>query len=406
MTDRPPGPAPIRPFGAASWAVAGVVLVLGLSYLVRDLRLIHDGLAINDYVRLGRDFVNVWHGGALASGGHAATLYDLDAYRESLWQALGVRGIYAYSYPPHSLFLAIAFSLLPYGPALAAWTLIGLALFVHAARPYLAAAGLPWWVAALLPAGFVNIWAAHYGFFIGAASLYGWRQLEARPTRAGLAFALMTIKPHLGLLIALALLMRREWRAIGWTAGFTLALALAAAALFGWGLWPVYLLHTLGFHATLLDAPAMAFHAMMPTTTMAARQIGLPQGMGDAAQIISALAALAVVLRCARARVGATDLGLIAATAIFLVLPYAFIYDMTVQSLAALVFAARAAGPQARRDRIVLLCAFLLPLLQMSLAQAGIPLAPPILLAALFVQMRIALSGRDGPAGAGAAHSA
>src|SRR3546814_13016518 len=84
-----------------------------------------------------------------------------------------------------------------------------------------------------------NIWAGHYGFLVGALSLYGWRWLDTHPRRAGIIFGIMTIKPHLGVLVALVLLLRRDWTAIGWEAATTSALALVTGNLFGFGLWPV-----------------------------------------------------------------------------------------------------------------------------------------------------------------------
>src|SRR3546814_3633796 len=73
-------------------------------------------------------------------------------------------------------------------------------------------------VALILPGSLVNIWAGHYGFLVGALALYGWRWLDTHPRRAGIIFGIMTIKPHLGVLVALVLLLRRDWTAIGWAA--------------------------------------------------------------------------------------------------------------------------------------------------------------------------------------------
>jgi alpha-1,2-mannosyltransferase len=409
MTD-PVAAARLHPFGPLTPLIAGFVLAFGFFYLARDFLILQDGLVISELGRLGRDFVNVWHGGDLALHNQAASLYDVEAYRESLWRALALKGIYAYSYPPHSLFLAVPLSLLPYWAALLLWTIVGLGLFVHAARPYLAAVGLPWWLAALLPAGFVNIWAAQYGFLVGALTLYGWRQIERQSLHAGLAFALMTVKPHLGLMTAFAMLLRGDWRTIGFAVATTAGLGTLAALLFGWDLWPAYLGGSVTLHANLLTGSGMAFHGMMPTLTAAVLRTSMADWIAPPAQIACALVAIWGVWKCVRARIPAMDMGLITSSAIFLVLPYAFIYDMTVYSLAALVFAARATGPAARTQRLVLAIAFILPLVQMSLTDADIWIAPLVLVAAFLVQVRIAtatvVTDRDVPAGAGATRSA
>lgn len=379
-----------QPFGDWSFVIAATILIMGFSFLVRDFLTIHDGLAINQYIRLGRDFVNVWHGGTLALADQSRLIYDLDAYRETLWAALGVKGIYAYSYPPHSLFLAAAFSLLPYGLALAVWTALGLALFTHAAKPYLVASDVPWWWAALLPAGFVNIWAAHYGFLIGALALYGWRWLDTFPKRAGFAFAVMTIKPHMGVLVFLVLALRREVKVMIWATTFSILLGVVASLFFGGHLWILYVTQTLSFQASLIDMSGMAFLSMMPTTTVSMLQLGATRILANVAQAISAIVAITIVIRAIAIRIPIMDIGLLAGTAIFLVLPYAFIYDMPVQSLAALVFAARANGLDAKRQKAILAAAFVLPFFQMTLVQVGLPVAPLILLAALIEQDRIA----------------
>src|SRR3546814_3804786 len=74
---------------------------------------------------IGRDFVNVWAGGLLARLGDLGVIYDVPAYRFVLRKAMELGGIYAYSYPPHTLLLAVPFSLFSYPVALALWTEIG-----------------------------------------------------------------------------------------------------------------------------------------------------------------------------------------------------------------------------------------------------------------------------------------
>src|SRR3546814_10081975 len=81
---------------------------------------------------------------------------------------------------------------------------------------------------------------------------------------------------------------------------------------------------------------------MMPTTSAAILLLGYSETAAKFWQAASALIAVAVVIEAFRRRVDTLDLGLIASKAVFLVVPYAFNYDMTVVSLAALVFLARA----------------------------------------------------------------
>src|SRR3546814_19013369 len=100
---------------------------------------------------------------------------------------------------------------MPYWLALMAWTFAGIIAFYCAARPYFNALGLPTLLALCNPAAFVCIWAGHYGLLVGALALEGWRPLADRPRAAGILFGLMPIKPPLGILIALGLLVQPRW---------------------------------------------------------------------------------------------------------------------------------------------------------------------------------------------------
>src|SRR3546814_7462239 len=93
-------------------------------------------------------------------------VYDIDAYRQFLENRLNIRDIYAYSYPPSTLPIAMLFAPMPYWLALMAWTFAGIIAFYCAARPYFNALGLPTLLALCNPAAFVCIWAGHYGLLV------------------------------------------------------------------------------------------------------------------------------------------------------------------------------------------------------------------------------------------------
>ncbi len=342
------------------------------------------GLHVTRQVMIGRDFVNVWAGGLLARLGDVGVIYDVPAYRFVMHKVFELGGIYAYSYPPHTLLIAVPFSLFSYPVALALWTVGGAALFVHAAAPYLNRVRLRPAVALILPASLVNIWAGHYGFLIGALALYGWRWLDEDPRRAGIIFGIMTFKPHLGVLIALVLLIRREWTAIGWTAATTAALALVSGSLFGFDLWPLYVLKTLLFQADLFTGEvSRSFHNMMPTTSAALLMLGYSETTAKIWQAVTAAMATGVVVEAVRRRVDTLDLGLIASTAVFLVVPYAFNYDLTVVSLAGLIGLARLADWPRIWERLlmqlVMSAGMVLPLVLPTLGKEHIVVGPIVL---------------------------
>lgn len=353
-----------------------------------------NGLHVTRQVLIGRDFINVWTGGTLARLGDVGVIYDVPAYRFVLHKAMELSGIYAYSYPPHTLLLAVPFGLFSYPVALALWTVLGAGLFMHAARPYLTRARLPMAIALILPGSLVNVWAGHYGFLVGALGLYGWRWLDAHPKRAGIIFGIMTIKPHLGILIALMLVARREWTAILYATATTLGLAFVSGTVFGFELWPTYVLKTLLFQADLFTEVTRSFHHMMPTTSAAILLLGYSETAAKVWQAASALIAIGVLLEAFRRRVDTLDLGLIASTAVFLVVPYAFNYDLTIVSLAALVFLARTADWQGfwikTGCQVILSLGLILPLILPVLGKEHIVIGPIVLALMLGIELLIA----------------
>src|SRR3990167_6776809 len=128
-------------YGLVVWPAAAWLTYDLVSSEIKGLGSFH----VNASTLIGRDFVNVWHGGGEALKSGADSVYDRPEYRRTLDEAVGARGVYAYSYPPHMLLLSIPFGLLSYVPALLLWSLGGLIVFWHAARPWLRDAGLPGW---------------------------------------------------------------------------------------------------------------------------------------------------------------------------------------------------------------------------------------------------------------------
>jgi hypothetical protein len=333
----------------------------------------------------GRDFANVYTSGILALEGRLDLLYDLkgySAYQETLFA--GALSHHNYSYPPPTLLYTWAFALLPYPLALLSWLLLTGAAFAAAARPYLRDAGLPAWLALVAPATLLNVWAGHYGLLIGALWLGAFHLLPRRPALAGVLIGLMLVKPHLAILAPLILARRGEWRAFA-AAGATVAGLVAVSALaFGPDLWRTWLSVTVGVQTAMVDDVGTYFLTMMPTIVPTVSALGFPGALAWTLQILAGGAALTALLL--RMPADSRDLGLAAGVATFLVLPYAFNYDMTVPGLAALLMLARFRREPETGSSFVLLLAFLLPLIVQTFGLLHLP-APALILAALLAMM-------------------
>ena len=382
-----------RPLVLVGWAFA---FALAGQYLGLDLAraLASPTWQVGEGTLLGRDFANVYTAGHLVISGPLGDIYDVDAYRayqQSLFHG-AVLG-HNYSYSPVSFFYVWLFAPLPYVAALALWLVLTGAAFVLAARPYLREAGLPAWLAIILPASLMNIWAGHYGFLFGALWLAAWRLLESRPRTAGLLIGLMIVKPHLALLMPFVLARRGAWVPFLFAALTGGALVLASGLVFGWSYWAAWLGGTLFTQAAMIGDTGQFFLRMMPTVAPSLLLAGLPSWAAWAVQAAAALAALVALWRFMPK--DPTRAGLVAAAATFLVLPYAFVYDMTVVSLAALLILDRGGRDERPLWRALGVVAFLLPVLAVPLNDAGVPLGPPLVAFLLYLLLRKPAEGSE-----------
>ena len=122
----------------------------------------------------------------------------------------------------------------------------------------------------------------------------------------------------------------------------------------------------------------------MPTVVPTVSALGFPGAPAWTLQLLLAAAAVGALLfhmpRESRAA------GLAGGVATFLVLPYAFNYDMTVPGLAALLMLGRLRGAPEARSAFVPLLGFLLPLIVQTFGLLHLP-APALILAAILALM-------------------
>jgi len=371
---------------------AALVALFGLLLLtVYGLDILRNGGTDFDRLIVGRDFVNMYFGGSLIADGHFATLADQEAYLTSLREWAGPDYLVHYwSYPPLMFPPAEGFAALPYPIALALWTGLGGAAIVGALRY----AGLRSGWAALIclsPAGLVNLLAGQNGFFTAALTVTGLvATLHQQSVLAGASWTLLTIKPHLGVLILPLLICRRETRVF--LIGALLFLVFLGITIFVYGpdSWLAFFDRTLPQQRWVAETWSGGLEALMPTFFMQVRSMGLGLTSAYALHICGATLTVLLLIRAWPERSAAPRewlAWLVCGT--YLILPYSFIYDLVIfQILLALWH--DAPERMFRTDRAMLarylwIALWILPLLSiLIMAIIGVQVLPFVLLALLW----------------------
>lgn len=267
---------------------------------------------------LAPDFLSFWAGGRLAAQGQAASAYDIGRHHLIELQAEPKAGTLPFAYPPPFLLFLLPFGLLPFGVAFAAWIAITAVLYAVAAR----SAGESRFSFAQGAAA-ANLIIGQNGFLTAAIFIRGMDLIARRPLLAGATLGLLAIKPQLAILLPVALIAGREWRAI--LGGLLSSCALAAIGLLLFGV-DAYR----GFFAMLPQVPQWLSNGRLPWGELASpfallRFFEVPQGPALIVHAIIALSAAALTARAWALKLEQRVPILAAAT--LLITPYLFTYD-------------------------------------------------------------------------------
>src|SRR5258708_11141400 len=93
----------------------------------------------------------------------------------------------------------------------------------------------------LCPASSITVIAGQNAFLTAALLVGGFGLLRRRPMLAGALLGVATFKPTLWLMVPVALIAARQWRALAAAAAMAGVLALASLALFGAEMWRQWL---------------------------------------------------------------------------------------------------------------------------------------------------------------------
>jgi len=322
---------------------------------------------------LGYDFSDFYEAARFAQTGHAAEAYDDQAMFAAEQAAFpGIAAKLPWNYPPTFQLLLLPLAWMPYLPAWILWSAASVGLTALLARR-LAPAPL-FWPALLSPAAAINLLLGQNGA-LSAALLGGGLLLPRRPFLAGLLLGAVSYKPHLAILVPLALLAGREWRALAGALASGAGLIALSLMAFGIAPWIAFF----GKAGTLAAGQGPTWR-IGPSLIARLADLGLPDRY---AGLLHGAVAIAVALAVAWVwqRKASLEWRLAAlATGALTVTPYLRIYDLTLLIFPILALAAAAPAPRAHEKAM----AALLWIAPAAIMFAGLPqIGPPLLLAAM-----------------------
>ena len=384
----------IRPAFAQAFARCWI-FVAGAFCLWDLLRHTKVGLTDGAGQPFGGDFLNYWSGAMLAWRGTAAEVYDWNAFHAFQESAVGgTLDFYHYSYPPVLLLLTAPLAALPYIPALIAWTVSGWYCFYRALRLAMPGGGALLFSIAT-PALFVNALGGQNGAWTAALFGGGLSLLNRRPMIAGVLLGLLIYKPQIGVLLPIALLAGRQWKALAAAAVTAVGLILISGLIFGLEIWADYFRNLTILREAILENGSGVWHRMVSVFVFA-RHLGADVETAYLVQGITALLTAAVVAYVWSRDIPAGIRNAILMLGTCLVTPYLQDYDLVVSAFVVVWLAVdcdhSTAGKLAAQLSLLVL---LMPFVASLLANiTGLALGPLFIVPAFVAAARLSLAKR------------
>jgi alpha-1,2-mannosyltransferase len=276
----------------------------------------------------GSDFVGFWVPANLAAAGRATAIYDQRLFA-MLQQAIsGHSDTYLpWVYPPIFLLLIMPLGALSYKTAFVVWMAAALTVYWLALRKLAGREGLI--VALAFPGVMICIYNGHAEILL--AGLFGGAMLllDRRPYVAGLLIGLCAVKPHLFLLVPVALVAAGRWRPFASAACLVLVSTAISALVFGADLWRDFFMTVSGLgDGAVGDGASLAIMLAKQQSVLAfGSRFGASILAGTLQVAAMALAGWAVAITWARNRsLGERSMVLCCGT--LLASPYLFDYDL------------------------------------------------------------------------------
>jgi alpha-1,2-mannosyltransferase len=381
-------------------AIGGVIGLYG--WLVFVMAFTHDGLIGPRDNAPGIDYMVYWSATRAAIEGNLALLADPVAFTDQInrqfqaWLS-GPLPLLPWKYPPQFLLILLPFAVLPFALSYPAFQIATFTAAVAAGCYFWAGPArrrAVWLVGlALAPATSVNVIAGQNAFLTLALMLAGVGLLGRRDFAAGAILGLLSYKPQLALMIPVALLAGRYWRALAGAALSALLAVGLSVATFGLTPWLDWLGHTLpgGLMGGAGDpAWSQAGRLWGLSVWACATVLGAPGWLANAAQVAAIVLAAACTWIAFRGQFERDRRMAVLLTATLIAAPHLSSYDLVLLAAAVLLLY------RAALDGIVIIPSLSLLLLPWCAPLATVPRAasfgfsaPVIILCLLLILLRL-----------------
>ena len=358
---------------------------------------------------LGQDWMVFYAGARAYLEGNLPVVFDGQQLTDMLnrrfatWLSMPLN-LHPWVYPPNFLLLFLPFGLLPPAASFAIFQTTGLVAALAAAWRY-ATRGVPRemlvFSLVLCPAVPFNVITGQNAFFSAALLLGGFGLLARSPILAGALLGILTFKPQIWLMVPIALLAARHWRARASASAVAVLIACLSLAVFGTEIWRVWLELMTGAsdqYRTWVAVGRINGMSVFACVSLLGAPDALASGCQAAAMIV---AAGAVYWVFAHGGTGPLPLAVLM-TATILAAPHASTSDAILLGLAASLFLAAATDVGLRASHAVIAAAvWICPLCNPpSIFRIGV--VTPVLLVIFLACLVNALRERDAAVATGA----
>ncbi|HEY8874734.1 MAG TPA: glycosyltransferase family 87 protein [Stellaceae bacterium] len=359
----------------------------------------------------GQDWMVFYTAARAYFDGNLPLIFDGESLTAALnqrfagWLAFTLN-LHPWVYPPTFLLLFLPFGVLPPAASLAVFLLSGFIVLLAAAALY-AGSGQPRWITlfslVLCPAVPFNVMTGQNAFFTSALLVGGFGLIGRYPVLGGALLGILSFKPQLWLMVPVALLAARQWRALGGAAASAFILALVSLVVFGPEIWRAWI--------GLVTGMDEAYSAWVTNGRLNGMSVfacltwlGAPRGIANLGQALAIAVAAAIVYWVFRRPApGALQLAVLLA-ATMLAAPHASASDAVLLALETSLYVVAPGRGVLRPSQLALAAAlWISPLFNPpSVFRPGslTPLLILLLLGAIIVEIRDAeILGRRAPAG-------